>query len=79
MKYAGKLTSLDRSWQSKGGVFRALGTAGIERTPTKSSCDWTPGALTFFLKFSKQTIFENCIFLEKNFELRKLFWEIILL
>ncbi len=38
----GKLASLNRSWQSKEGTFRALGMAGIEPTPSKSECDWTP-------------------------------------
>jgi hypothetical protein len=39
---AGKLASLNRSWQSKEGTYRALGMAGIEPTPSKSECDWTP-------------------------------------
>ncbi len=38
----GKLASLNRSWQSKEGTFCALGMAGIEPTPSKSECDWTP-------------------------------------
>ena len=33
---AGKLASLDRSWQSKEGTYRALGMAGIEPTPPES-------------------------------------------
>ena len=33
---ADKLASLNRSWQSKEGTFRALGMAGIEPTPSKS-------------------------------------------
>ena len=37
-----KLASLNRSWQSKEGTYRALGMAGIEPTPSKSECDWTP-------------------------------------
>ncbi len=39
---AGKLASLNRSWQTKVGTYRALGMAGIELTPSKSECDWTP-------------------------------------
>ncbi len=39
---AGMLASLNRSWQSKEGTYRALGMAGIEPTPSKSECDWTP-------------------------------------
>ncbi len=39
---AGKLASLNRSWQSKECTYRALGMAGIEPTPSKSECDWTP-------------------------------------
>ncbi len=38
---AGKLDSLNRSWQSKEGTYHALGVAGIEPTPSKSECDWT--------------------------------------
>ncbi len=38
---AGKLASLNRSWQSKEGTYRALGMAGIEPTPSKSECNWT--------------------------------------
>ena len=38
----GKLASLNRSRQSKEGTYRALGMAGIEPTPSKSECDWTP-------------------------------------
>ncbi len=38
---AGELASLNRSWQSKEGTYRALGMAGIEPTPSKSECDWT--------------------------------------
>jgi hypothetical protein len=37
----GKLASLNRSWQSKEGTYRALGMAGIEPTPSKSK-DWIP-------------------------------------
>ena len=33
---SGKLASLNRSWQSKEGTFRALGMAGIEPTPPES-------------------------------------------
>ncbi len=32
-----KLASLNRSWQSKEGTYRALGMAGIEPTPSKST------------------------------------------
>ncbi len=39
---SGKLASLNRSWQSKEGTIRALGMAGIEPTPSKSECNWTP-------------------------------------
>ncbi len=38
----GKLASLNRSWQSKEGTYRALGMSGIEPTPSKSECDWIP-------------------------------------
>ncbi len=37
-----KLASLNCSWQSKEGTYRALGMAGIEPTPSKSECGWTP-------------------------------------
>ena len=40
--YAGKLASLNCSWQSKEGTYRALGMTGIEPTPSKSEWDWTP-------------------------------------
>ncbi len=35
-----KLASINRSWQSKEGTYRALGMARIEPTPSKSE-DWT--------------------------------------
>jgi hypothetical protein len=38
----GKLASLNRSWQSKESTYRAFGMAGIEPTPSKSECEWTP-------------------------------------
>ncbi len=50
---SGKLASLNSSWQSKEGTFRALGMAGIEPMPSKSECDWTRGpafALTTWLR-----------------------------
>jgi hypothetical protein len=34
--------SLNSSWQSKYGVYCALGMAGIEPTLSKSEIDWTP-------------------------------------
>jgi hypothetical protein len=41
-KDAGNLASLNCSWQSEEGTYGALGMAGIEPTPPKSECDWTP-------------------------------------
>jgi hypothetical protein len=41
MEFSGKLASLNRSWQSKKGTYRALGMVGIEPTPSKSK-DWFP-------------------------------------
>ncbi len=38
----GKLASLNCSWQSKEGTYRALGMAGIEPTLSKSECYWAP-------------------------------------
>jgi hypothetical protein len=40
-QFIGELASLNRSWQSKEGTYRALGMAGIEPTPSESK-DWTP-------------------------------------
>ncbi len=37
---SGKLASLNCSWQSKEGTYRALGMTGIEPTSSKSK-DWT--------------------------------------
>ena len=41
-RQAGKLASLNRSWQSKVGTYHSLEMVGIEPTLSKSNCNWTP-------------------------------------
>ncbi len=65
----GKLASLNRSWQSKEGTYRALGMAGIEPTPSKSECDWTPlSPLTTWPRGRYQIIIIKLNFIEKQSE-----------